>query len=511
MIVAPSPATLRDPLASRARRSGGRLALVDPAAGVRWGWRDLDAAAEAVAGQLAGRGVGRGDRVALLEPAGATFAAVLHGCLRLGAALVPLSPRSPGPDGAAALAATAPCLVLAGPAGMAAALAAAGGRGPAAPPVLGIGGAEGPAGRLEDGPSRPPQGPRGLPAGADCCLLRTSGTSGTPKVVRLTLGNHRASALGCQQSLGLTGADHWLLTLAPHHVGGLAILLRSVILGQPVTTVPGFEEGAVVDALRAERPTVVSLVPTMLHRLVDAGGAAAVAALRAILLGGAPAPPAAVARWVAAGLPVCPSYGLTESCSQVTVVPPGRAAECPGSAGWPHGGVRLAIRRDGAGPTWADPGEVGQIVIAGPVVSPGYLGGRARPVRRRGPLVTGDRGRLLADGRLEVVGRADDALLTGGELVQPDEVEMVLRAHPAVADAAVVGEADPLWGTTLLGLVVAPTATPEELVAWCRARLPSAKVPRRVRLVGALPRSEGGKLLRRALAALPDSGRLSSR
>ena len=88
---------------------------------------------------------------------------------------------------------------------------------------------------------------------------------------------------------------------------------------------------------------------------------------------------------------------------------------------------------------------------------------------------------------------------------------MVLRSHPAVADAAVVGEADPVWGTTLLGLVVAPAATPEELVAWCRARLASAKVPRRVRLVAALPRSEGGKLQRRALGALAGPGELSSR
>ena len=433
---------LPDPLAARARRDPLGPALVDTGTGERLTWADLDFRAQRWAWRLREQGVLPGQRVATSEPAGAELAAQLHGTLRAGAALVPLDPAAPAAAREAVLAACRPAVHLSG-AGIA---------------------------PLPD----PDRGPEG-----DACVLYTSGTSGPPKGVRLTLRNHLASALGCMEGLRSLPDQTWLLTLGVHHVGGLAILFRSVFCRQPVVTVPRFSEAAVLAALEAERPSLVSLVPAMVERLLAAGGREALAGCHAILVGGAPAPAADVIRWTDLGLTACPSYGLTETCSQVAVVPPGRAREMAGSAGTVHRGARVEI-------------EGGVITVAGPVVSPGYVGS---PIAR--PLVTRDLGRVDG-GVLHVLGRADDQIITGGENVSPEEVEAVLRQHPDVSDAAVAGLPDPVYGQVLEAVVVG-TVGPEALVAFARERLPAFKVPRRVRFVPSLPRTAGGKLLRREL------------
>jgi acyl-CoA synthetase (AMP-forming)/AMP-acid ligase II len=140
----------------------------------------------------------------------------------------------------------------------------------------------------------------------------------------------------------------------------------------------------------------------------------------------------------------------------------------------------------------------GEIVVAGPVLSPGYWN-PALPGFARGRFFTGDQGFLDEVNRLHVTGRRDDAIITGGENVQPEEVEQVLRAYPGVRDAAVTGRPDPTWGQVLEALVVADGLEADSLVTWCRERLPGFKVPRRIRIVDSLPRNEGGKLLRRQL------------
>jgi O-succinylbenzoic acid--CoA ligase len=316
-------------------------------------------------------------------------------------------------------------------------------------------------------------------------VLYTSGTTGAPKGVRLTLANHVASALGCQQALGSTEGDRWLLVLSPHHVGGFAILLRSVICNQPVISLARFEEGAALAAIEAGRPTLLSVVPTMLARLLAVGGPEPLRPLRAILVGGAPAPAARVREWLALGLNVCPTYGLTETCSQVALAPPERAGELAATAGLvcPHASIEIVE---------------GEIVVSGPAVSPGYLNPALEPAPRDGRFPTGDLGRL-EDGVLTVLGRRDDTIITGGENVRPEEVEAALRAHPGVADAAVAGRPDTLWGELVTAWVVADGPTESELAAWCRERLPAFKVPRSWHFVPSLPRTEAGKLLRRNL------------
>jgi O-succinylbenzoic acid--CoA ligase len=440
---------LLDPLAERAAGAPGRAALLDLGLGLRLTWSDLDRLASDWAARLRREGAIPGDRVAALEPAGAHLAALLFACLRAGTILVPLSPRAPELDIRRCLDDCRPRLVI----------------------------------RDGDVLERHPLAPAG--ADGDLCLLYTSGTTGPPKGVRLTAANHVASALGCQESLGSGTQDRWLCVLSPHHVGGLAMFFRSAFGDQPLVTLPRFDELQVAEALRRYHPSLVSLVPTMLSRVLAAGEGEALAGCRAILLGGAPATAAQIAAWSEQGLPICPSYGLTETCSQVATVPPGEAHQTGGGGAVIHSQASIEIVH-------------GEIVVAGPVLSPGYWNA-ALPGFAGGRFFTGDLGHLDDSGRLHVTGRRDDAIITGGENVQPEEVEQALLSHPAVRDAAVAGRADPTWGQVLEALVVAEGVEADALVEWSRGRLPGFKVPRRIRFVESLPRNEGGKLLRRQL------------
>jgi len=411
-------------------------------------WFDLDGLAHTWARRFSSMGLRPGQRVAVMEPAGVRFAALLHACLRSDAAIVPISARWPAAEVERVLADCRPALLV------------------------------------RDGEPEPLPEPHDGPPG-DACVLYTSGTTGQPKGVRLTLANHVASARGCARQLGAGESDRWLSLLAPHHVGGLAMFLRAAVCNQPLVTLARFDEREALTAIEADRPTLLSVVPTMLARLLEAGGRDALRGLRAILVGGAPATAEQVRRWVDLGLPVCPTYGLTETCSQVALVPPGRAAELAGTAGTvcPHATVAI---------------EDGEIVVSGPSVSPGYVRAGIAPAPAGGRFRTGDAGRL-DDGVLTVVGRRDATIITGGENVHPEEVEAALRAHPAVADAAVAGRPDDLWGEVVAAWVVADGVAAGDLERWCRDRLPGFKVPRRWSFVERVPRGDGGKLLRRLL------------
>jgi o-succinylbenzoate---CoA ligase len=307
-------------------------------------------------------------------------------------------------------------------------------------------------------------------------LVHTSGTTSAPKPIRLTYGNWLWSALGSAVALGVDPGERWLCALPLSHVGGLSILLRSAIYGTTAIVHERFETDRVLAALRdPEGPTVVSLVPTTLARLLDAG-LERPPALRWALLGGAPLPPALLARAAAAGVPVAPTYGLTEACSQVA------------TAGVPLFCTRVELEDDG------------EIVVSGPTVSPDAGDGRGR-------LHTGDLGAFDPDDRtLRIVGRKADTIVTGGENVAPAEVEAVLEAHPAVLEAAVVGRPDDEWGEAIVALVRPrdPQAPPRaaDLRAHCARRLARFKVPKAyISIAEPLPRTASGKLLRRSLPA----------
>jgi o-succinylbenzoate---CoA ligase len=237
---------------------------------------------------------------------------------------------------------------------------------------------------------------------------------------------------------------------------------------------PRFDADRVRAALEAGEMTLASLVPTMLARLRTAG-LRATPGLRAIALGGGPVP-AGLLDWAReTGIPVVPVYGMTETCSQIVAGRPGR----------PLTGVELEIASDG------------EILVRGPMVA------RAA-VAEDGWLHTGDLGRLDEDGRLHVLGRLKELIVTGGENVAPLEVEQVLLGHPAVTDAGVAGLPDPEWGEAVTAFVVLrEPADEEQLRAWCRERLEPFKVPKAIHAVDRLPRNAGGKLLRDRLAEPP--------
>ncbi|HET9719423.1 MAG TPA: AMP-binding protein [Solirubrobacteraceae bacterium] len=302
-------------------------------------------------------------------------------------------------------------------------------------------------------------------------VMHTSGTTSAPKPVELTHANWQANALGSAVMLGLDPGERWLCVMPLAHVGGLSILVRSAIYATTVVAHERFETAAVLDELMdpGRAITLVSLVPTMLARLLDAG-LERPPTLRWALLGGGPIPAPLLARAEAAGVPIAPTYGMTEACSQIA------------THGFPLPGVELRT-------------VDGELWVRGPIVAPGSLG-------EDGWLHTGDLAELDGSGRLTIVGRKSDTIVSGGENVAPAEVESVLLEHPAVADAGVFARPDPEWGEAVVARVVLrdeARASAEELRDWCGTRLARFKVPKQVEFGTELPRTASGKLLRRQL------------
>jgi O-succinylbenzoic acid--CoA ligase len=243
----------------------------------------------------------------------------------------------------------------------------------------------------------------------------------------------------------------------------------------------------------------------MLSRLLShREGRAAPPGLRVLLLGGAAAAPELLTRALAAGYPVCPTYGLTESCSQVaTAAPPPVGAACALPM-LPLRGTELRIDIDGRD---APPGTPGEIVVRGPTVMQGYLHDPQSTawVLRAGWLYTGDIGCLDSEGGLRVLDRRDDLIVSGGENVYPAEIEAVLLEHPSVDDAGVAGLPDADLGARVVAWVVAAPGTAPDVAALqrhCRSRLAGFKQPREIRFVDALPRNAAGKLQRSRLREL---------
>ena len=424
-------------LSAAAGRHPDRVAVEAPGESVTY--RELLLRAVRAAGALHMRGVRRGEPVALLLEPGLPFVEALHGCLLLGAPAVPIDPRLAQRERDAMLR------------------------------------------EIELRVERPMRGETGvfqLPDPPErehvALVMQTSGTSGRPKPVAITFGNIRANARGVAQAMRLTDDERWLCPLPLAHVGGLMVVLRSVLMATTAVLAPlPFDERATAAQLRDGGITIASLVPTQLRRLLDAGATPG-PALRRVLLGGGPMPRALLARARTAGFRVCPSYGLTQACSTVTVAEPGDLE----TAGRPLPGVGVAITGDG------------EIVVSG------------GSVNALGSLRTGDLGYLDAAGRLVVTGRKGDVMISGGENVAPAEVEAVLAEHPDIAEAAVFARPHPLWGDAITALVVprdGASVAQAALRAHCLERLAPFKVPKAFELVSTLPRTESGKVRRAEL------------
>ncbi len=311
--------------------------------------------------------------------------------------------------------------------------------------------------------------PEPVGEGAAAVVL-TSGSTGAPKGVELTHAALRASAEMVAARLGAEPADRWLLCVPMHHIAGLGILARSALIAARPVIHPGFSVSGVAGERRAN---LVSLVPTMLARLLDAG--VDLSRWRRILVGGGALRPDLLVRALAAGAPVVATYGMTETCGGCVL------------DGRPLEGVEVTLGRGGA------------ISIGGPMLMRGYRGRPELTARRLrdGRLHTADIGRWDEGGRLEVLGRSDDVIVTGGEKVWPAAVAARLAEHPRLADAEVVGEPDPKWGERVVALVVPhdPDAPPtlEELRAWVAARLERYNAPMAIEILPNPPEVDQGR------------------
>jgi o-succinylbenzoate---CoA ligase len=434
-------------LAQRAETCPDRVAVI--ADGLEVTYADLEREATATARRLASRGVRRGATVALELRPGVEHVALLHALMKLGAIAHPLDPRLSATERQAQAEQVEAMLVV---------------------------GAASDIGLTEA--DLPLLGEHDLDA--VCSLTMTSGTGGRARPIGLTYGNHLWSAVGSAFNLGVDPADRWLCCLPLHHVGGLSIVMRSVIYGTGAVIHDGFDTARVGEALERDSITLVSLVATQLVRLLEYG--VDLSRPRVILVGGGPVPVEALGKALDRGATVVQTYGLTEAASQVTTLAPEEARRKLGSSGRPLLTTHLRI-------------QAGEILVQGPTVAPGCAD-------EDGWLHTGDVGSIDDEGFLYVTDRLGDVIVSGGEKVLPAEVEEVLLRHPGVADAAAIGRADSEWQEAVTAVVVLRDekgVSADELRAHCAAELTGYKVPKRFEFVSRLPRTESGKVLRRAL------------
>ncbi len=330
-------------------------------------------------------------------------------------------------------------------------------------------------------------------------IFFTSGTTGKPKGALLTFEAHIASARMAAERLGAYATDRWLLNLPLYHVGGLAIVFRAALAGAAIVLHSRFDPVQLSAAVANDGISMMSLVPTTLYRWLEHDPSPRAPHLRAILLGGAAAPPALLERARQARLPLAPTYGLTEAASQVATATPSEAQRAPGSVGKPLTGNTIWIADEQGAKL--PPGQIGEIVVQGPTLMRGYYRQPEATQRalREGALFTGDFGYQDAQGYLWVVSRREDLIVSGGENVYPAEVEAVLCSHPAVREACVFGVDDAEWGQRVAAAVVlrdGAVVKADALIGFVRERIAAYKAPRQVFFVTELPRNALGKVQR---------------
>lgn len=322
-------------------------------------------------------------------------------------------------------------------------------------------------------------------------MVATSGSTGAPKAVMLSAGALAASAAASQARTPLRPGDRWLACLPLFHIGGFSILVRCAQAGAEAVLQAGFDARAVWHAIAHDGITHVSLVPAMLAQLIELADTPPPPTLRHVLVGGAALDAGLAERGVRAGWPLQPTYGMSETASQIATLAGVTLPWQAGHVGAPLPGVEIALHADG------------RLKARGPMLMAGY----ANAAGRRGDglvdgwFVTNDLVELRDDGELQVLGRADDVIVSGGKKVLPARVEDRVARCPGVTAVAVAGRPDPVWGAVVTA-VYSGAPSPEALLAWCREQIPGAERPRAAVRVATLPRLANGKPDRRAIQVL---------
>jgi len=494
-----------DITAKRAELSPGRVAFEDVLTGRTQTYRELDERAMRCANAFAALGVGAEDRVAILCRNRIEFFEIMFACAKLGAILVPLNWRMPPAELSALLDDCTPKLLIYGreDAGAARALER--------DEQITIGLDARSAGGFETllREASPVLARRPWRGDEIWCLLYTSGTTGLPKAVIQTYQMALVNYVNVDQAFGVRADDCTLNFLPLFHTAGIHLLtLPTLMAGGMALVLPGFDADHIIDLLAAQRLDVFFAVPAIyqqiaLHPRFDEIDLSRV---RAWGCGGAPLPDVLVERYAAKGAVVCNGYGMTETGPTAFVAAREEALRKIGSVG--RAQLLLETRIvDSEGRDIAE-GEVGEIWMRGPGVTPGYWRrpqANAETFSPDGWLKSGDLGRRDAEGCYYVVGRIKEMFISGGENVYPAEIENVLARHEAVLEAAVIGVADERWGEVGHAFVLlrenAPSASAAALTHYCRQHLAAYKAPRRFSFVTEFPRTPAGKIRKHLLAA----------
>ena len=316
------------------------------------------------------------------------------------------------------------------------------------------------------------------------CIINTSATTGKFKSVPVRWLQIEAHVKASANVLGVEEHDNWLVVLPMFHVSGLSIILRTLYNGTRAIIREKFSEQVVLEALETEDVTMVSLVPTVLQRIVERIQAPT---LRAILLGGEFIPMPLLQECVQRNLPVYKTYGMSETFAQSTTFSIQEYPNKLASVGYPLQGVTIEIRNP-------DEEGVGEVWLSSPMLMKGYL--NKKPIK--GAFNTDDIGYVDKDGFLYLLNRRKDIIISGGENIYPKEIEDVLYEMKGILECAVIPVSDPKWGQVPV-LCVVTNRSKEDILEYLLSRLAKYKVPKRIIYFNALPKNSMGKILRQDL------------
>ncbi|MGI5129912.1 class I adenylate-forming enzyme family protein [Pseudonocardia sp. CA-107938] len=494
---------LWDAVASHARYRGGRTALIDDDGAVTWA--ELVERVGRMAAGLAGRGVRRGDVVAVADALGIDYVALYCATARIGAVLVPLNTSLPAAAVRSFVERTRAGLVLVGREQQELTGAAGG------VDVLGVGGASW-ATELIAGDGAPPESEAELDD--PHLIIFTSGTTGVPKAAVLSQRATMADSLAGALATGVRPDERLFVYQAPYHGGTWSMMRQYLVLGGSIVMARRFDPARALRLIERHRCHSFFAVPLVLQAMVEADGFADadLSSLRTIVFASFD-PTTSVLPVIerirergAPAMTVEHIYGQTENSAFIASARPEVCEQHLATVGTPVPGVVLSIQDPDGGEV--APGEVGEICVRSHSVMDGYLDDPEATAAafRGGWLHTGDLGRIDADGMLHIAGRLKEMIRTAGVNVYPREVTAQLAQHPAIRDCAVFGVPDPRYDERVVAAVVTddPTLTPDDVIGWVRARMAGYQTPRQVILLDALPKTAAGKT---AMAELVDRAR----